>query len=369
MTLDNRGPTIRLRGIAQSFSPRRVSALYVLVGVVVLFSLWAPARFPTRQTFLLIVNGNAVAGLVAMALVVPLAAGLFDVSVGYAVGLSGVLVAQLLAKYGVEVAPAVFATLICAVLMGLFNAIVVVRLKINSLIGTLATGAVFMSITIAVSGQRSITDNVGSLAAVFDVRFGGLSLSLLVLIGLCVALFIVFQYTPTGRYWYAVGFDQDAARLAGLPVDLLRVCALVLSASIGALAGIFLTARIGAGSPSVGPDYLLPAFAAVFVGATQVTPGRFNPFGTLLAVALLGTATTGLAIVGAPIWAPNLMSGLILIAAVATNSTQGSGSRKGSRRRRRDNAPDHLDPANQLHGEPDALAVRVLADNSDASPQ
>lgn len=306
-----------------ALSPKRASALYVLGLAVLVFSLLSPDRFFSQQTALLILNGYAISGIVAVTLVIPLAAGLFDVSVGYVVALAGTLVAYLVASSGLSPGQAVVVTLIAGVAAGLVNAFVVVGLRVTSLIGTLATGAVFLSVTIAISNQQSITQNVNQITELFSFSVGSISMPVLVLGGLTILIWFVMRYTTVGRYWYAVGYDSETARLAGLPVSLLQTAALVTSGLFAALAGALLTARIGAGSPTTGPDYLLPAFAAAFVGATQFSPGRFNPFGTLVAVYLLATATVGLNILGAPIWAPQLMSGLILIIAVATNSASG----------------------------------------------
>lgn len=321
------------RSLLRAVSPRRISAVYVLIGLVVVFGVLAPDRFLASQTALLIINGYAVSGMVAVALVVPLSAGLFDVSVGYVVALSGTTVAWLVSHGTYTPTEATLITLAVSAMAGLVNAAVVVGLRITSLIGTLATGAVFLSATTGISNQQSITDNVDGVTGLFGAQLGNLTMPVFVLVVLTLIVWFLMRFTPVGRYWYATGFDIETARLAGLRVGMLQSGALILSALSAGFAGILLTARIGAGSPTSGPDYLLPAFAAAFVGATQFTPGRFNAIGTLVAVYLLATATVGLNIVGAPIWAPQLLSGIILIAAVATNSASGSG--RGWRRWRR----------------------------------
>ena len=108
------------------------------------------------------------------------------------------------------------------------------------------------------------------------------------------------EYSATGRRLYATGFNPDAARLANIRVDRLRFCSLMVSATIAGLAGICLASSLSAGSPSAGTPYLLPAFASVFVGATQFKNGRFNAWGTVVAVLMLGTGTIGLGLASAP---------------------------------------------------------------------
>jgi ribose transport system permease protein len=91
---------------------------------------------------------------------------------------------------------------------------------------------------------------------------------------------------------------------------------LVCSALIAGVAGIVVTSRVDTGSPTIGPPYLLPAFAAAFLGSTQVKPGRFNVLGTLIAVYTLGMSVQGLELAGAPLWLPDLFNGVALLVAV-----------------------------------------------------
>lgn len=303
-------------------SPRRIGVVYVLLILVVIFGLIRPEAFLSRSTVLIILNGAAISGIVAMGLVIPLAAGMFDVSIGYIIALSGTLVAFLVSKVSMSAVAAIGMTLLLGALVSLVNIVVVVRLRVNSLIGTLASGLVFLALTTALSNQQSITENVGQISSLLSFRVLNLSLPFTLLIVLTVLVAFVLRGTTVGRYWYAIGYDEESSRLAGIPVKRLQGWAFVVSALCAAVGGILITARVGAGSPTTGPDYLLPAFAAVFVGSTQFTPGRFNAFGTLSAVYLIETATVGLNIIGAPIWTGQLLEGVILIAAVAVNSVQ-----------------------------------------------
>jgi ribose transport system permease protein len=130
------------------------------------------------------------------------------------------------------------------------------------------------------------------------------------------------EHTATGRRIYATGFNRDAARLAGLRTDHLRFGSLIASALLAGVAGIVLAAFLGSGSPQGGTSYLLPAFAGVFLGATQLKGGRFNAFGTLIAVGLLATGTTGLGLARQPDWVQDTFTGVVLIAALALTGLQ-----------------------------------------------
>ena len=139
---------------------------------------------------------------------------------------------------------------------------------------------------------------------------------------IAIAIWLLLQHTATGRKIYACGFNENAARLAGVPTARFKFASLIASATLAGFAGIVLAATLGSGSPTAGESYLLPAFAAVFLGATQLTPGRFNSFGTLVGILMLGTGTTGLALARQPQWIQDMFTGVVLIVALALTSIQ-----------------------------------------------
>lgn len=311
-------------GLRRGLSFRNISGVYVWFAIIVVFSLWAPDTFPTMDTARQILNANAVTGLVALSVVVPLSARVFDLSIAYSVSLCGVLVASLVA-HGWSIPVAVLIGLLLALGIGLVNAIVVVVLRVDSFIGTLATGSLFQAVISMVTNDQSITGVrlSGSFAKLAGATVvGGLTVSVLYLLILAVAIWFLLEYTATGRRLYATGFNADAARLSGIKTDRLRFAALITSALLSGLAGIVLASTIQSGDPSSGTPYLLSAFAAAFLGATQFKAGRFNAWGTVLAVILIATGTTGLGLVAAPNWAASMFTGVVLIVALAVTSVQ-----------------------------------------------
>lgn len=308
----------RTAGIRRWLSPRNIGAIYVWIAIIALFVLIEPDKFPTSQTAQSILNQYSVTGLIALSLVVPLAAGVYDLSIGYTVGFSGILVAWLLQNTGLSPVEAGALTLVACVGIGLINAFVVVGLKVDSFVGTLGVGAILASLTIAVSGEQTITGRVGdSFSNLATHQIAGVSMPVVYLMVAMLLLAWWLERTKMGRFMYAVGFDKESARLTGLRVNRLQTIAFITSATLSGFAGMVLAARIQAGSPDAGPSYLIPAFSAAFLGATQLRGGRFNPWGTVIAVMLLGTGNVGLLLSGGPQWTPQLFEGVVLIAAVA----------------------------------------------------
>lgn len=317
------------RSLGQLLSVRNIGAIYVWIGIIVLFSLIAPETFPTSQTFKAILNQYSITGIVALSLVIPLAAGYYDLSIGYTLGLAGILVAYLLEHTGMSPVAAGLITIGACVLIGLFNALIVVGFGINSFIGTLGTGAVLAAVTLAISNDQTITGPVGEgFAKIASTSWQDFTLPVLYLLVLVVALWWWLERTRMGRSFYAMGFERETARLSGIKIDRLGTIAFVTSAVLAGFAGMVLAGRVSSASPEAGPAYLIPAFSAAFLGATQLRQGRFNAWGTVIAVLLLGTGNVGLLLAGGPIWAPELFEGVVLIAAVGL-TVRGEGGLRG----------------------------------------
>lgn len=302
--------------------PVRAGALYVLIILVIVFSVWLPDTFPHWITFTSLLTDNAVTGLLALGLLIPLAVGEFDLSVGYTLGLGSIFMASLLGE-GWSFWPAAITAVALCGLVGLFNGFIVVKLGIHSFIATLAVGSVVQALIQVFSDGNVMTTGLDKVAWIVRNDVFGLSIPVLSMLVLALVLWVFLSLTPTGRRLHATGLGRPAARLAGIRTDRLRFTAFLSSSMVAGYAGIMVTAQIGAASPEVGPPYLIPAFAAAFLGMTQITPGLFNAPGTLLAVVLIGVLNIGLALAGVPTWVPFLSTGLVLILALATARYQG----------------------------------------------
>jgi ribose transport system permease protein len=305
----------RRRGLRLGFD--RFSGLYVLAAIIITFGIWVPDTFLTTQTLRAVASQQAVVAILALALLAPLAAGVFDLSVGAMLGLAVVLVTKFQAM-GMDFPLAIVATLCVGAAVGLVNSFLIIIFRIDSFIATLGMSSILGAMVFWVTGNQPI---VAGVSPDF-VRLGqgdlwGVPLPFVYLVLLAVLLLYVMEYRPLGRQLYATGGNEVSARLSGVRTDRMVVSALLFSGVIAALAGVIFAAVIGSGSLSAGPPFLLPAFAAVFLGSTQIKNGRANVLGTLLAVYVLGLGVKGLLLVGAEFWVSDLFNGVALIAAVA----------------------------------------------------
>lgn len=295
----------------------RFSGLYVWVVVIALFAVWIPDTFMTEGNFRIIAGDQAITAMLAIGLIVPLAAGVFDLSIAGVMGFSVAMVSYQLSQ-GISAPIAVITTLLCGALIGAVNGFVVVKLHVDSFIATLGMSSILLAGTYWVTDGRQITE--GFTDGFLDMGskpFLGLPLPFFYMIAVAAVMYVVLEKTPLGRYLYATGGNRQAARLAGLRVERIMFGALMTSATIAALTGVVLAAKLGTAAPDIGPSYLLPAFSAVFLGSTQIRAGRVNVLGTLIAIYLLATGVKGLQLAGAPSFVNDLFNGLALIVAVA----------------------------------------------------
>jgi ribose transport system permease protein len=297
----------------------RLSGVYVWAALFAAFAVALPDTFLTTTTFRALSANQAVTALAALALILPMAAGLFDLSVAAVLGVCVVLPLQLQAQ-GSGVLLSVVATLAVGALVGALNGVLVVGLRISSFIATLGMSSVLAALAywITDGGQLVAGEESRGFVALGQGTLLGIAYPVWYAAAVAVILLYVTEATTVGRYLHAIGGNREAARLAGIRVDAVSFGALVASGLLAALAGVVLAAQLGSGSADIGAPYLLPAFSTVLLGATQVrTHGRVNVLGTLVAVVLLATGIYGLQLAGAPAFISSLFNGCALILAVA----------------------------------------------------
>jgi ribose transport system permease protein len=310
------------RRSAAFLSPRNISAIYVFLALFILFSLWVPQTFLVWGTWRAMISTQAQTALLAVGLVIALSAGAFDLAIGSTLGLGEILVAWLLVNHGVAIVPAIALATLAGAVVGLVNGLLIVRVRIDSFIATLGMSSILLALINWISNSQQIVGLSNSFQNIATNRVLGFPVAVYIMLGVAIAVWYVLERTPIGRRVYATGGNIEAARLAGVRTSAVIVAALAACGAIAAFSGVLVTSSLGAGDPTIGPPYLLPAFSAAFLGSTQFRGGRFNVWGTVLAVYVLGTGVMGLQLAGAPIWIPNLFNGGALLLAVGLSKYQ-----------------------------------------------
>jgi ribose transport system permease protein len=308
------GAHSRLAGTGD-FLPR-AAIPFLLVACFALFSILSPHLFFTWTNVRIMISAQATVLLLALAATIPLRAGDFDLSIGAVMILSGSAVG-LLYGHGAPVIVCFVVPLGIGLFIGLMNCLFVVKFGLNSLIVTLGMLTLLSGITNYLTGDNLVTTIPHAVEALANTRL--LTLPYIVWIGWLVAflIWIVFEFTPLGRYLLFLGGNPTAAVLAGLRVSALRCGAFLACAIISALAGILLAGSLGSVDPSSAGSYLLPPFTAAFLGTTMIQLGRFNVGGTLVGLYLLAVGITGLQLLGVQGWVTDVFNGAALIVAIA----------------------------------------------------
>lgn len=288
------------------------------VVLIVLFAALRAQNFFSVANFASILASQAVLVVVTLGLLVPLVAGDYDLSIGAVAGLSAMLVATLNALMGWPIELAIVAALLAGLVIGLIDGALVVLLGIESLIVTLGMGTFVTGLVLWISGSNTVSGISQSLVNVVIVgRFAGIPFEFYYAMVVALVMWYVFTFTPLGHRLLVVGRSREVARLSGIRVGAVRWGALTVSGIAAAFGGVLYAGTSGAAGPTSGSELLMPAMAAAFLGATSITPGRFNPGGTVIAVYFLVTGITGLQLLGAESYVQNLFYGAALIFAVA----------------------------------------------------
>lgn len=306
------------------------SALYLLAFIVVLFGIWIPGSFLTTTTLTVVAADMVVVGILGIALLVPLTAGVFDLSVGAMLAFSLVIVSVLVQQSALPPFAAAVVALGACALVGLLSGLVVVRLRVNSFIATLAVSQILAAATLLLSGNQQITGVLPpGFLALGRSELLGVPVVVYYLVVVALIVWYVLECTPLGRHLLATGANPEAARLSGVRTDRMVVGSLVASALLAGIAGLVYGAKVGSFSNSFGPPLLFPAFAAVFLGATQFL-GRPNVWGTVLAVYTLAFGVKGLqlAFSSGVYWITPLFNGVALVVAVGLAGRQLAAARR-----------------------------------------
>jgi ribose transport system permease protein len=301
----------------------RYSGVIAIAALVLGFSLYLPGLFFREETLRSIISNQAITGFLALGALIPLAAGLIDLSFGAVAGLSLIVTVELSTHHGLSIWLIALIAVLCAAACGVVSGMLVAFLKLDSLIITLGMASVVLGIGELVTQSQTVYGTFPhQFVTLGQGSLGPLPYLALALGVLAVLVWVWLEHTPAGRYTLAVGSNPIAARLAGVSVVGTHFAALVASSVVAGLAGVLLAAQVGNGTTTVGPGYLLPAIAALFLGATQVRD-RPNVAGTLIAILLLGTGIEGLQLAGAATWVTDAFNGAALILAVAAAAIRG----------------------------------------------
>ncbi|MDW5498971.1 ABC transporter permease [Pseudomonas lundensis] len=303
--------------------------LLTVVALIALFGL-ASDNFLDPNNIINILRSIAIVTVIAIGVSISLSVGGFDLSVGSTASLANALVVSLFVWYGFGTTGAIVLTLLICTLVGLFNAFLIVVLKIPDMLATLASLFVIQGVAMTYSYGGSITQNMllpngdmaeGLIPEIFS-SLGQVPVIVLIMLAVTVVVQLFLSLTKHGRRMYAIGGNPEAARLSGIRTVRYRVAAYVISALLASLGGILLASRIGSSQVNAGSGYLMDAVAAAYIGFSLAGSGKPNALGTLVGAVILGVLQNGLVMLSVPYYAMDIIKGLVLALALAITYIQ-----------------------------------------------
>lgn len=293
---------------------RDAGTLLGLVVIVVVFSILSP-NFLTQQNILNILQQSSINACVALGMTLVIIAGGIDLSVGPTAAIAAVVVAVLMAA-GVPIAIAIPLALIVGMTAGAFNGVLVAYGGLQPFIVTLGTLSLYRAIALIYTGGNPIFGIPPEFRALTNSSIFGVPSPVLIIAILALVVWVVLNKTPLGEYFLAVGGNQEASRIAGVPVSLTKIASYVISGGLASVAGLILVGRLGAADPTLGNLWELDAIAAAAIGGASLMGGKGSIVGTLLGAIILGSLRNGLTLMNVQAFYQLLATGIIILVAM-----------------------------------------------------
>ncbi len=297
------------------------------VALIALFSILLPDTFPTWLNLRSILADKSIVALLALAATLPMMAGRIDLTVGFGIVMWHILAISLQVWYGVPWPLAIVLVVICAGAVGFINGVLVEVAQVDAFVATLGTGTILYALALWHTGGRQVIGRMAPGFLAINATFlhlpGGylpdlmIPIPALYVLILAIVLWVVTERLPIGRFIYAIGANEKAAALNGIPVRRYVIGVFVASGVITGLAGCVLAAKLRIGQANVGLDFLLPALVGAFLGSTTIKPGRVNVWGTVFGILILAVGISGIQLFGGAFFVEPLFNGTTLVVAIA----------------------------------------------------
>lgn len=282
------------------------------IAIVIVLSLASPA-FMKFSNIVNIVRQVSINGILAVGETFVILLGGIDLSVGSGVALSGVLAAGL-QEQGVIAVFLIPILVLC--FAGFVNGMVITRFKVPAFVITLGMMTILRGVTFLLTGGKSIYNLPKWFKVVGQGDVAGVPVPIIVLVLVILVAYIVLQHTRFGRYVYAIGGNEEGARLSGVRTKTITLWSYVICGGCAGLAGVVLASRLNAGEPVAGTGYELDAIAAVVIGGTSLAGGQGSVIGTLIGALVIGVINNGLNLLNVHSYWQLVAKGIIIVLAV-----------------------------------------------------
>jgi ribose transport system permease protein len=293
---------------------RDAGTLFGLIAIVVVFSVLSP-NFLTAPNLLNILQQSSINACVALGMTLIIIAGGIDLSVGPTAAIAAVVAAVLMAA-GVPIVVAIPVALVFGTAAGALNGVLVAFGGLQPFIVTLGTLSLYRAIALIYTGGNPILGILPEYRALFSASLLGIPSPVVIVAILAFVVWVVLNKTPLGEYFLAVGGNEEASKIAGVPVAMTKIASYMISGCLAAVAGLILVGRLGAADPTLGNLWELDAIAAAAIGGASLSGGKGSIVGTLIGAIILGSLRNGLTLLNVQAFYQLLATGLIILVAM-----------------------------------------------------
>lgn len=302
----------------------RYGTILTIVVLIVVFAAANPA-FLQSGNIINILRSISIVTIIAVGLTISLAVNGFDLSVGSVATLSNAIVISMFVWFSQNPLIAILSALAAALIVGLLNALMIVKMKIPDMLMTLAMMFIIQGLAQTYTKGATISENMvlsdgtfstGTIPAFFS-KIGQVPYIILLMAAIVLFAHVFMTYTKHGRFMYIIGGNKEAARLSGIHVNKYKIAAYLLSALFAAIGGIVLASRVMTAEINAGAPYLMDGVAAAFIGFSVMGAGKPNAFGTFIGAVLIGILQNGLVMMSVPYYAMDIGKGSVLALALA----------------------------------------------------
>jgi ribose transport system permease protein len=298
----------------------KYTLILVWLLLIVIFSLMMPDKFMTWQNVTTMLGSKAILVVLSLAIMIPLIAGDYDMSVAAVMTLSSMITAVLNIWFHWPIALAIFVAIVIVIAVGVCNGALCSFFEMDPFIVTMGVQTLLQGVILGISSNTVTGVDQVLKQAVYLGRIGGIPYVFFYALITCILLYYFFEKTSAGKKILITGRGRNVAKLSGIKTGRVRTFCFMASGGLAAFAGVLYTGMMGGANPSSGMTYLMPAFAGVFLGSTCIKPGRFNPWGCLIAIYFLVTGTTGLSLMGIQGFIQDIFYGAALVLSVLFTS-------------------------------------------------
>lgn len=307
-----------------SFSVRDAGTLIGLIIILAVFAILVP-NFISERNLINILQQSSINACLALGMTLVIISGGIDLSVGPTAAISAVVTATMLLS-GVPVPLAILAGLAIGAACGFINGVLVAYVGLQPFIVTLGTLSTYRAIALIYTGGNPVLGIPVGFRALFNGNLLGLPIPVWIVTVVAIAAWVLLKKTPIGEYLLAVGGNEEAAYVAGVPIARTKITAYVISGALAALAALILVGRLGAAEPILGNLWELDAIAASAIGGASLMGGKGSVLGTILGAIILGAMRNGLTLMNVQAFYQLLATGLIiLVAMMIDRATRGRG--------------------------------------------